>query len=87
MGTIYVARRRLKIGTEIREIGSQVPEAEGWPRVEAWERSGFLNKIEGEYDAEPKVSDLGEMVAPHIAPKPKKAVSKRAAKKTTAPKE
>ena len=87
MSTIYVARRRLKIGSEIREIGSQVPEAEEWPRVESWERSGCLDKVEGEYDVEPKITDLGEAFIPHVAPKPKKAAAKRPAKKTTAPKE
>jgi hypothetical protein len=48
---IYVARRSLKIGDRTVLKGEKVPEAEGWPRVESWERSGYLDKVEGEYDA------------------------------------
>ena len=53
---IYVARRRLKIGTEYREQGQQVPEAESWTRVEAWVHAGFIDKVEGTYAEAPKSS-------------------------------
>jgi hypothetical protein len=51
---IYVARRRLKIGSEYREPGQKVPEAESWTRVEAWIHAGFIDQIEGSYNETPK---------------------------------
>jgi hypothetical protein len=43
---MYIARKRLTINGEYREIGQPVPEAEGWRTVEAYVRSGHLNFVE-----------------------------------------
>lgn len=45
---MYVAKRPLKVGETIRWIGEPVPEAEGWLRVESWERFGFIKKVDDE---------------------------------------
>jgi len=43
---MWVAKRILHVGSDIRNIGDPVPEAEEWPRVEAWERFGFIEWVE-----------------------------------------
>jgi len=41
----YVAKRPIKIGEEIRQIGDPIPEADEWLRVESWVRNGHLTMV------------------------------------------
>ena len=43
----YIAKRPLKIGDSVRQIGEPVPEAEEWNRVESWIRFNFIEEVEG----------------------------------------
>jgi len=38
----YYAKKPLTVDNRRYEIGDHVPEANGWLRVEAWERTGWL---------------------------------------------
>lgn len=49
---MYVAKRQLKVGDDIRQIGDPIPEAEEWLRVESWVRFGFIEDVEGDYPVE-----------------------------------
>lgn len=42
-GTVYVARKPMRIGERMIKVGDLVPEAGSWPRVESWIRAGFLD--------------------------------------------
>lgn len=38
----YFAKKPLTVNDKRYEVGDHVPEANGWLRVEAWERTGWL---------------------------------------------
>lgn len=40
-----VGRRPLKVGEETRQPGDPIPEAESWPRLESWLRSGAVVQL------------------------------------------
>lgn len=42
-GTVYVARKPMRIGERMIKVGDVVPEAGSWQRVESWVRAGFLD--------------------------------------------
>lgn len=46
VGKRYVARKTLRLNGRTIKPGTEVPEAEGWPRVESWVRSGYLDVVE-----------------------------------------
>ncbi len=46
-GPKYVARKTLRLNGRLIKPGTPVPEASGWPRVESWVRSGYIDVVEG----------------------------------------
>ena len=46
-GPRYIARKPMTLGERKIRIGDVVPEAAGWPRVESWVRSGYIEIVEG----------------------------------------
>lgn len=45
--TQYVARKTLRLNGRLIKPGTPVPEASGWPRVESWIRSGYIDVVDG----------------------------------------
>lgn len=45
--TQYVARKTLRLNGRLIKPGTPVPEASGWPRVESWVRSGYIDVVDG----------------------------------------
>ena len=46
VGPHYVALKKMQIGSRKIRPGDNVPEADSWPRVESWIRSGYIELVE-----------------------------------------
>lgn len=48
----YLARRQVRIGTDLRQPGELVPEASGWPNLQVYVDNGFIEPIADMSDSE-----------------------------------